>query len=229
MPRISSRHVAGCAALFAAGAGIIGFGFLIAALVAPTPSPTTLRRYADLFRWQDAGVLLQALAMVPVVLDLRRDRLQYTPGSIDKVRMLGLVGQSALALVLILRFANVTSDMTYMLPQGVVGLWIIAVSQASTVGPSRLLVATGWAAGVGLLVVALGFIIYGALVAPTALLRPLSTAEIDAQALTTPNIIAHICLAIGTLLGRALYPLWTLVLAVSILKIAPTHRLRDGD
>lgn len=63
---------------------------------------------------------------------------------------------------------------------------------------------------------------YGVFVAPAVFIRPLSHAEIDAQSLTTPNLIAHICTAAGTLLGQFIYPIWTIVLRRRMTQFALT-------
>ncbi len=219
MPTAAMQRLCGWSAILAALAGFVGFGFLVAALLAPTPSPETLRRYPDLFRFQDAGVLLQAMAMIPVTLVVGVPT-QRTWRSFPAV--LGIVAQAALVVLLLLRFANVTSDMLYMLPQGVVGVWLLVANRK----PSDLLAGglarTGLIAGLGLLIVGAGFLIYGALVAPGVFAGPLTNAEIDAQAWTPANVIAHLCLALGTVVGRFAYPVWTLLLARNLLRRGPT-------
>ena len=70
----------------------------------------------------------------------------------------------------------------------------------------------GRISGFGLILIGLGFVIYGVFVAPRVFAGPLSNAEIDAQTWTTANILAHMLMAAGTLLGRALNPFWLLLL-----------------
>ncbi len=217
MPTASMQRLAGWAAVFSATIGLAAFCLLVAALVAPTPSPATLRRYDELFRWQDAGVLLQALAMIPVTLGLHAAMRPQTLPWRNGAALIGLAAQASLVLVVLLRFAGVTSDMLYMLPQGFVGLWLLVVNWRRTPPLSRGMARTGVFAGLGLLVAGVGFLIYGALVAPRVFLGPLTNAEIDAQSWTIPNVVAHLCLAVG-LLGRAGYPVWTLLLGRDLLR-----------
>ena len=125
---------------------------------------------------------------------------------------IGLFGQITLIVAAGLLFAGTVSDMLYMAPVGIVGLWLLLINRRNDALFSRTIVWTGRVAGLGLLLIGAGFIIYGAFVAPAVFVRPLSNAEIDAQSLTTPNLIAHICMAAGTLLGRLIYPIWVIVL-----------------
>jgi hypothetical protein len=123
-----------------------------------------------------------------------------------------------IVLVLLLRFANVTSDMLYMLPQGLVGVWLVVVNWRPAAPLSKGLARAGKIAGLGLSVIGVGFLIYAVLVAPIVFERPLTNAEADAQTWTLPNVIAHVCLALGMLIGRAVYPVWTLLLGRRLLR-----------
>jgi hypothetical protein len=201
----------GWLAILAGVLGFVGFGLLVAALAAPPPAPETLRRSEDLFRWQDGGLLLQTLTMIPLTLGLHAWAFPNAIPIRHPITALGLASQLALALILLLRFANVTSDMLYMIPQGFVGLWLALFN---TVRPASMPKATSWVgivAGAGLVVVGVGALTYAALVAPRMFIGPLTDVEIDAQSWTMPNVVAHICMAAGTLLGRAIFPIWLLL------------------
>lgn len=213
----TTRRLAGWAAVFAGVVGVVAFGLLVAALAAPTPSATSLRRDVTLFQWQDAVVLLQALAMIPVVLGVYTLLRTQGRGPGQATVVLGLGAQALLALAILLQFAKLSSDMLYMLPQGLVGLWLVVVNWRPPPQLSKGLARTGFVAGVGLLVIGVGTLIHVILVAPKELTSLLTDAEIDAQTWTTPNVVAHICLAVGTI-GRAVYPVWTLLLARNLLR-----------
>ncbi|GAC1612993.1 MAG: hypothetical protein NVS3B27_09740 [Novosphingobium sp.] len=125
---------------------------------------------------------------------------------------MGLVAQVGVVITSALLFNQSVSDMLYMGPIGLVGIWMLTVNHRDDNVFSRGLVWSGRIAGIGLLTVGIGFLIYGAFVAPAVFVRPLTNAEIDAQTLTFANLIAHICMAAGTILGRLVYPIWTLAL-----------------
>lgn len=109
--------------------------------------------------------------------------------------------------------------MLYMAPIGLVGIWLLLVNKKDDTLFSRAIVWAGTIAGLGLLLVGIGFVVYGSFVAPEVFTRPLTNAEIDAQSLTTPNLIAHICMAVGTLLGRVVYPIWTIALGLRAVRV----------
>lgn len=201
-------------ALLAGLIGLIGTGLLVAALFAPTPSPDTMRRETNFFLWQDAFVIAQALAMIPVTLGLYRlpPQERYS----RKVVALGLFAQAFLVISAALIFTNTVSDMLYMGGIGLVGIWLLLVNRHATNVISSRIKWLGRVAGSGLLLIGVGFVIYGALVAPAVFVRPLTAAEIDSQTLTPANLISHLCLAAGTVLGRLLYPVWLLALGVAL-------------
>jgi hypothetical protein len=177
-----------------------------------------MRRETNWFHWQDGGVILQALAMIPVIVGLHRLGSPARPEAGQHLLVLGIAGQAGLILASVLTFAGMATDMLYMGPAGLVGVWLLLVN-----GKQRRIVSgavgwTGMVAGFGLVLIGLGFLIYGFGVAPAMFLRPLTTAEIDAQTLTPANLAAHICMAAGTLLGRLVYPVWTLLLGWTLLR-----------
>ena len=202
--------------------GLLGVGLLIAALVAPTPAPDSMRRSTSLFAWQNAVVVLQALMMIPVILGLFRATSQSKPNRGLSVVSIGIFGQLALIVAAGLLFTGAVSDMLYMAPIGLVGLWLLLINTRDDELFSRGITWTGRVAGIGLLLIGIGFMIYGVFVAPAVFLRPLSNPELDAQSLTTPNLIAHICMAAGTFLGRLIYPIWAIVLGRRMIQFAST-------
>jgi hypothetical protein len=216
----SNLRRTGLLALASGLLGFVGVGLLIAALAAPTPAADSMRRSTSLFAWQNAAVVLQALAMIPVTLGLYRARSQSKAASEYLALIIGLSGQLALILAAGLLLVGTVSDMLYMGPIGVVGLWLLLVNKTDGELFPRGIAWTGKIAGVGLILIGIGFVIYGAFVAPAVFIRPLSNAELDAQSLTMPNLVAHICMAAGTLLGRLVYPIWAVLIGKRMLQSA---------
>ena len=208
---LGSRPI-GRLALISGLIGVIGFGLLVMALSTPPPSPGTLRRATDPFRLQDASVSIQSLLMLPLAFGLV-SVLRGKPATFsDPLVVLGLIAFGTLCISSALIFSGTVSDMFYMLPQGLVGLWVVWISGRTSVSLGRDVLWLGRISGFGLILIGLGFVIYGVFVAPRIFVGPLSNAEIDAQTWTTANILAHMLMAAGTLLGRALNPFWLLLL-----------------
>ena len=199
--------------------GLIGFGLLVIALSTPPPSPGTLRRASDPFRWQDASIIIQSLLMLPVAFGLV-SMLRDKPATFsDPLVLFGLIAFGTLCISSALIFSGTVSDMFYMLPQALVGLWVVWVSGKLSVKTGRSVLWLGRISGFGLILIGLGFVIYGLFVAPRIFSGPLSNADIDAQTWTTANILAHMLMAAGTLLGRALNPIWLLLLGCRLLTV----------
>ena len=215
-------------ALLSGVIGLVAFAFLIAALAAPPPAPDSLRRETQLFRWQDAGVILQALTMVPVTLGIYRLTAMRSPEWSRLCVTLGLFAQAALIVSSALIFTNTTSDMFYMAPVGLVGVWLLLVNRKQDGIVSTAVAWTGRVAGFGLLLIGAGFVLYGIFVAPSVFIGPLSNAEIESQSWTQANIIAHIGMAAGTLLGRAVYPVWAILLGRHLLKIGGANLIETN-
>lgn len=207
-------------ALLSGAIGLVAIALLLAALAAPTPEPDTMRRETVFFAWQDVGVILQALAMMPVTIGI----WQLAQDSSDRrscaVLGIGLFGQISLVISSVLIFTHTASDMLYMAPIGLVGLWLMLVNNKRQGIVSKRLCWTGRIAGAGLLTVGIGFLIYGTFVAPAVFIRPLTNAEIDAQALSPANLVAHICMAVGTVLGRVIYPIWAVLMGRRVLQLS---------
>ena len=208
---LNSRSV-GRLALISGLIGLIGFGFLVMALSTPPPSPGTLRRATDPFRWQDASIIIQSLLMLPVSFGFI-SILRGKPATFSEPQVLfGLIAFGTLCISSALIFSGTVSDMFYMLPQGLVGLWVVWVSGRLSVQLGHGVLWLGRISGFGLILIGLGFVIYGVFVAPRIFAGLLSNQEMDSKTWTTANILAHMLMAAGTILGRALNPFWLLLL-----------------
>jgi hypothetical protein len=209
----------GYIALLAGVIGLLAVGLLVAALAAPTPVANSMRRETSLFAWQNGALVLQSLAMIPVTLGLHRLAIEKTSGRGLEIVVLGLVAQVGLVLASVLLFVNLVSDMLYMAPIGLLGLWLLGVNREADEHLTGGVIWFGRIAGLGLLAVGLGFLIYGIFVAPAVFVRPLTSSEIDAQSLTPANLVAHVCMAAGTLFGRVVYPIWTILLGRRLMRL----------
>ena len=122
-----------------------------------------------------------------------------------------------LSIALYFAFGAVSGDMLYMLPQGLIGIWLIALCGAAS-SLSVSLRAIGVLAGIGLLLIAVGdTIIANALGWQIFDLRP--RPSVPAEAVSSyGNWLGHALLPIGTLLGRILYPIWSIAVGYKLIR-----------
>ena len=122
---------------------------------------------------------------------------------------MGLVAHVAVVLLVLLIFVNVASDILYMVPLAVVDVRLIAVNWLVSGRFSRGLTRTGIVAGIGLVVLGASALGIAVFVAPAMLEFKGTVTQIDpAMVNSAANLITHIGLLIGALMGRAVYPIW---------------------
>ena len=208
-----SHRTAGWAAVAAGICGLAAFAFIIAALFIRTDAK---RLGALMFRGHDAMANLQTLCMLAVVAAL------YSLGSrwerpMPKFALGVAIGTLAiLALALLLTLAHVLNDMLYMVPQGIFGVWMIWVScHLSSLLP-RHVKWLGIVAGVGLILVGVFPIAFGLFVDPIVFRGPMPENYQDVNSLA--NLVTHIVLGIGTLIGIPSYPIWCLAVGRNLLR-----------
>jgi hypothetical protein len=209
----SSNRFAGWTAITSGVIGIVAFGFLVAA-VAGRASGGDAHQWEIRIRTHDAGLILQCLFMIPVALALHR----FGPGSISRMNAaVGVTALSAIVLCVFPIFFNTLSDTLYMVPQGVLGIWLIVLNlKISNVLP-RGVRWLGMFAGVGLFLVSIFPIAYVIFVDATHLFRPVPFDYNPPQA-RRANAIVHMVLLIGTFMGVATYPIWSIFLGRKLLR-----------
>lgn len=226
----SRRRLAAWAATASGIIGVMALGLLIAAVqahVAEVESELAAGRMQKgvwevrLFRSQDVGLILQALLMIPVVSALPALGAQRFTGLNQATSGLGVVAHVALALALVLNFVFPDgSDMLYMVPLGVVGLWLIIVNWLLSGTFSPGLRRTGMVAGIGLVVIGLSCLAIAAAIGPFVLAawgpNPRDIDPVKMSSLL--NRMGHLGLLIGTIMGRAVYPIWAILLGRRLLR-----------
>lgn len=205
---VTDHRLAGRSAIVSGVFGIAAFACLIAFLVM-RPSEADRQMSHLLLRSHDAGIVLQSLCLMPFALALDAIARRHSPGS---GRATGLAAVTFLALVVVLvllGFFKVVADVLYMIPQGAVGGWLIVVCRQKANGLPRSLRILGVVAGVGLLLISVFPIGYALFVDPAILHGPISDNGPAPPGTASANRIVHIALAIGTLIGCSMYPLWS--------------------
>jgi hypothetical protein len=202
----SGTRFAGRLAIVSGVFGIAAFACLIVFLVT---RPSDQQTSHILLRSHDAGIILQSLCLMPFALALGAIARQQSP---ESSRVMGTAAVAFLGLVVLLvllGFVNVVADVLYMIPQGAVGGWLIAVCLQKANGLPKGLRILGVVAGVGLILISLFPIGYSLFVDPAMLRGPISDDAPTPPGTDGANGIVHMVLAAGTLIGCSMYPLWS--------------------
>ncbi|HVI56025.1 MAG TPA: hypothetical protein VM621_13360 [Luteibacter sp.] len=186
--------------------GIAAFACLIVFLVMRPSDPQTSH---ILLRSHDAAIILQSLCLIPFTLALDAMARQHSPGS-SRGTVVAAVAFLALIVVLLsLSFVKVVADVLYMIPQGAFGGWLIVVCRQNATGLPPGLRRLGIVAGGGLLLISVFPIGYALFVDPAILHGPIADDDPTPPGTERANGIVHLALAIGTLIGCSMYPLWS--------------------
>lgn len=207
MKQIAQRR-AGWLAIISGAFGIAAFAFLIMFLVT-RPSEADQGTAHLLLRSHDAAVIFQSLCLIPLTLALDAIARLSSPRSSRVMAFAAVTFLAAVAVLVLLGSVKAVSDVLYMIPQGAVGVWLIAVCRQTAndlpLGLRRL----GIVAGAGLILVSVFPIGYSLFVDPAILHGPLSDNDPTPQGTETADRIVHIALAAGTLVGCSTYPIWS--------------------
>lgn len=210
----SSHRSAGWAAIASGVIGIMAFGSLTAAVQVRSE---VLPHAGDLmFRAHDVGLILQSLFLVPVAFGLHALSPRWTPGVSRAMLAVGVVSLSSMVLLLSLVFVTVVWDALYTVPQAVLGVWLMVVNRRLSRALPRGLTWLGTVAGLGLALVGIFPLAYPIFVEPVGFRGP--STDDAAPPTTTANIIIHLVLYIGTFMGVATFPIWTILLGRRMLR-----------
>ena len=175
------------------------------------------RFWTLLFRSHDVGAILQALLMIPVVLTLHHIATQKSTGVGRATVAAGVIALSLMILLMLLGFAGVISDTIYMVPQGVLGVWLIVVGRLVPGVVPRGLRWLGFVSGIGLVLVATFPIAYAVLVDPVILRIPVPQPFPDGPD-SPANGIIHLVLMLGSFVGVLTFPLWSALVGRRLLR-----------
>ena len=208
----SPYRFAGWAAITSGIIGFIAYAVLMTSVISRDAGVGDHRFWTLLFKSHDVGAILQALLMIPVVLTLHRIAIQQS-GRVSRATVAaGVTALSLMVLLMLLGLVGVIPNVFYMVPQGVLGVWVIVVGRLVPVVIPRGLRWLGFVSGIGLLLVATFPIAYVLLVDPKA---PHSTA----------NRIIHIVLKVGSWMGVFTFPIWSALVGRRLLRQRARDRL----
>ena len=159
-----------------------------------------------LFGVHDVGVILQYLWLIPVVFALQRlSRERSAEGLGRPIVAVGVAALSSTVALLLIGFFHFEWGPWYMVPQGVIGGWLMVISW-------RMAKVLPWSLrGLGL-VVGLGLVFVGTV--------PLSYAVWVDPAVpeSVANQIVHQIVTVGTFMGVPTFPVWSLLLGNRLLR-----------
>jgi hypothetical protein len=202
----SGNRRAGWLAIVSGIVGLAAFACLIVFLVM---RPADQQTAHILLRSHDAGVIVQSLCLIPLVLALGALARQRSPGSGRGGAVAAMVFLALVIALMVLGSAGLVADVLYMIPQGALGVWLIVVCQRNAAGLPPGLRWLGGVAGVGLILIGIFPIGYAAFVDAAILHGPISDNDPAPPGTDKANQVIHILLAIGTLIGCPTYPLWS--------------------
>ena len=209
----SSLRTAGWAGIAAGVCGLAAFGFIVAALLIRADAR---RMGALMFRWHDGMAIIQTICMFAVVgalCSITKESQRPIPKFAYRLAVAAL---GVLVLALLLTLAHVLNDMLYMVPQGIFGVWIVWLSRYLSGVLPRHVRWVGIVAGAGLVLIGVFPIAFGIFVDPLVLRGPVPPDYQDVN--STANVVAHIILALGTLIGVPLYPVWSFSVGRTLLR-----------
>lgn len=199
--------------------GLIGF-FAFAALMTGVFSRLSggeEQFWTFLFRFHDAGGILQALLMIPVVLTLHHIATKTSIGVGRATVTAGVIALSLMILFTLLGFAGIIADTIYMVPQGALGVWLIVAGGLAPGVVPRGLRWLGLVSGIGLVLVATFPIAYAVLVDPVIFQVPVPQPFPEGPD-SAANGIIHIVLMLGSFMGVLTFPIWSALVGRRLLQ-----------
>lgn len=192
--------------------GLIGYGFIIAFLISRSENNNA---FILMNRLHDIACAFQFLLLVPVVSGVHK-LLQSNYDSNQVMFFTGTIAASVTALCLVLIFPKLVSEIFYMIPQGIFGVWLIAFNWSNYKFISKALRIFGIIVGIGLIIAGTFPIGFGIFVSMDALRIP--AAPIREFPQTPVNNILHILLFIGSFTGVLTLPFWTISFGKALLR-----------
>jgi hypothetical protein len=212
----SSFRASGWAAIASGTIGILAIASLIGYLILRT-SNTSDSILMNTFH--DVGVSIQFLLLIPVVLAFHKMSQQRLSGITQTSLTTSIVTICLVVLCLLLILPKIVSEILYMLPQGIFGVWLIFICFRMKGILSKGLRRFGMIVGLGLTLVGFFFVGYIILVSTIPLRIPApSLEEASKIPITSANSYLHYFLDIGSLLGVLTLPFWTILIGFKVFR-----------
>ena len=195
----------------AIGSGILGI-FSFACLIAYITTPSFQMQASGvvaptgklLLTTQFLSSMAQALLMIPVAVWLYRVRRRRSPGLGRTGMMMGILALGGVALLRLVALVDpAVSDILFMIPMGLVGIWLAVVNWDDPQVLPRWMRILGGIAGICLFGVGLNFFLNGGLIVFSK--GPLAYGD---------DVNFHIGLGLSGLPGFTLFPVWCILLGL---------------
>ena len=207
----------GRAAITSGVIGIAAYGLLMYAVLTRVSwiPPARLFLLVDA---HDIGVALQFLLLIWVAFGLRTLSRQSPPGLGDATFASGVGAVIFVVFLVLLGIEDkIVSDMLYMFPQGIFGIWLIVVSWRLSGSLPEWLRWLGMIVGLGLALVGISFVGI-CFVYPSQLAIPAVPPESIKEVHSVANTFFHQLLFYASFLGVATLPIWTILTGFQLLK-----------
>jgi hypothetical protein len=170
-------------------------------------------------RFHDVGVGIQFLLLIPVAVVLQKMSQRRVSCITLTSLTTGIIAICFVVLFLLLILPKIVSDILYMLPQGIFGVWLIFISLRMKGILSKGLSWFGMVVGLGLTLVGIFFAGYTIFVSTIPLRIPAASIEEASKIpITSANNFLHYFLDIGSLLGVLTLPFWTILISVKLFR-----------
>ena len=207
---------AGWAAITSGVIGIVAYGLLMTAVKTRTGWIPTEQVYL-FFKAHDFAAIFQFLLLAIVPLGLQKLSTKTPPGMSKATLATGVGAILFVALLLLLGTAKILSDGLYTFAQGIVGVWLIVISWRLLGSLPRWHRWFGMFVGLGLALVGIAFVGI-AFVYPSLLAIPAVPQENIVEQNTLTNNISHHILYVGSYMGVATLPIWTILTGLKLLR-----------
>lgn len=220
-PQVSSESEsfyrnAGWAAITSGVIGIVAYGLLMTAVMSRTGWID--ERAFLFFKAHDFGAIFQFLLLAIVPLGLQKLSRKTPPGMSKATLATGVGAILFVALLLLLGIAKIVDDGFYTFPQGVFGVWLIVISWRLFGSLPRWHRWFGMVVGLGLALVGIAWVGMAAFVEPALLAIPAVPQENLVEQNTLANNIFHHILYVGSYMGVATLPIWTILTGLKLLR-----------
>ena len=214
-PRTLTNRFAMGAAVASGTIGIMAAACLIAAVQLRAWRAASRPVVRFLFTTHDVAIICQSLLLIPAICVVHALYRQRSSAVSFASAVTSVTALSAIALLQSLRFADIGPDTLYMVPQGLLGVWLIIVNKcAKDILPPHV-ARVGMVAGLGLTMIAASLLTVIGYFGVGALSGPIRVGDSSARLV---NRIVHINLDVGTFLGKPTYPIWVLLVAFTFLR-----------